>query len=134
MMITKKENILRTINRKNPEWVPYRYDSTLDLFPNILTRAINGGLDDWGASWIPTNSPEGSFPDKIPPLTIDQVSEYKVPETDFEMIKNNLREKIEETTRKDVLLIVKNELIYFERAKALLGMEETLVSMIFNKS
>ena len=134
MIITKKENILRTIYRNNPEWVPYRYDSMINLYPNILVRAVDGGKDDWGTNWISTNSPEGSFPDITPPLTIDEISKYEVPRTDWGLITKDLKEKIKKNVNKDILMIVKNDLPFFERAKALLGMEALLINMLFEKS
>ncbi len=133
-MITKKENILRTIYRNNPEWVPYRYDSMINLYPNILVRPIDGGIDDWGSRWIPVGSPEGSFPDKKPLLIVDKVSKLEVPKTDWKMITKDLKEKIKKNANKDVLLIVKNDLPFFERAKALIGMEELLTNMLLKKT
>ena len=47
--MTQKENMIRTIKRDNPEWVPYRYDGSLtSLAPAVIPRAMEGGLDDWG--------------------------------------------------------------------------------------
>jgi len=46
-----KENIIRTIRRDNPEWVPYRYDGSLTmLLPKVVACPREGGLDDWGVN------------------------------------------------------------------------------------
>ena len=56
--MTNKENILRTIHRNNPEWIPYRYDSLTNLLPDISTRPEKGGRDDWGIQTTRLLSPD----------------------------------------------------------------------------
>ena len=47
--MTRKENLIRTIERNDPAWVPYRYDGSLTMLDPVVTvRAMEGGVDDWG--------------------------------------------------------------------------------------
>ncbi len=132
--MTKKENLIRTIKRNNPVWIPYRYDSlTLLRSRHISVQPSDGGRDDWGVTWIPTNTPEGSFPDDSHPvINVDGVSEYKAPETDWRDVTIDLRQQIEEIVKKDTLIIGYNELTLFNRAQVILGTNNFLMASILD--
>ena len=131
--VNNKENIVRTIVRDNPEWIPYRYDGSLTmLLPQVVAIAREGGVDDWGINWIGTATDEGSYPDGRPVLTIDQVEDLQVPDTDWEAVTLDLRHQFEEKRGGDTLVIVKADLILFERARLLLGLDEFSVGLLLN--
>jgi uroporphyrinogen decarboxylase len=132
--MTKKENIIRTIKRDNPLWVPYRYDGSLTfLLPDIVTQRSDGGLDDWGTNWVEAEGLEGEFTDEKPVVLIDEVADFKVPETDFQYITEDLRIKLKKCSEKDTLCIVKNELALFSRAQLLFGTEMFLIEIMMNQ-
>ena len=127
--MTRKENILRTINRDSPEWIPYRYDGSLTLIrPNIVVRPVEGGRDDWGVYWVPTNEIEGSCPDGQPVISLEEIDSYQVPATDWDRVTKNLKHQIESLSQTDTLVIAYNELTLFERAQLLLGNAEFLMA------
>ena len=125
-----KENIIRTIKRDNPEWVPYRYDGSLTmLLPKVVACPREGGHDDWGVNWLATPAEESSYPDGRPVLTLDQVDSFKAPETDWEMVTAELRRQMEQHGGEDTLIIAKSDLILFDRVRLLLGTEEFMVAI-----
>ena len=127
--ISKRENILSTIRRSEPDFVPYRYDGSLTMFePAVNARPRNGGIDDWGVSWVGTNSEESSYPDDTPAITIDQIADYKAPSSDWQMITDDLRQKIAQHPDKDTIFIARNEAFLFERLKLLLGTLDFLMA------
>ena len=120
--MTDKENILRTIRRDGPAWVPHRYDWALSLLrANTIPRAMQGGVDDWGVRWTGTNSDEGSYPDGKPVLGIDEVESFQPPRTDWPAVTENMRRQVAAKANEDTLLVAYNEMVLFERAQLLLG-------------
>jgi uroporphyrinogen decarboxylase len=129
--MNKKENLIRTIKRDNPQWVPYRYDGALAILASnyISVRPKKGGLDDWGVNWIYTNDEEGSYSDGKPLISIDDIDQLKIPDTNWEKVSNDMREQIA-ALADDVLPIAYNELFLFQRMQFLLGYEEFMYALI----
>lgn len=131
--MTKKENLVSTIKRNNPKWVPFRYDGSITfIIPDIVTQREEGGLDDWGTNWLYTVGKEGNYADEKPVIDIDEVDKIKVPDTDFKHITEDLNTKMKSCLKKDTLCIVKNELVLFQRAQLILGTEKFLMSMLLH--
>jgi uroporphyrinogen-III decarboxylase len=131
--MTKKENLVRTITRDKPSWIPFRYDGCLTILkPPIVVRPVDGGLDDWGAGWIATTGKEGSYPDGKAVLRLEEAGDLKPPATDFDMVTENLRERVARLAGTDTLVIAYNELTLFERAIALLGTDEFLMATLLD--
>ena len=88
----KRENLLRTIRRDHPAFVPYRYDGCLTLVePPITARPREGGQDDWGVKWVPSGTDEGSYPDHLPAMTMEQADTFSSPTTDFGQVTRDVR-------------------------------------------
>ena len=103
--MTRRENLLRTIRRDSPAFVPYRYDGCLTVVePAVVARPRAGGLDDWGANWIATDTDEGSYPDDTPVLTIEQAADFAAPAADWQAITADLRRQVEVHAGEDTLL------------------------------
>lgn len=129
--MTKKENLIRAIRRDNPEWIPYRYDGSLTMIlPLINARPREGGVDDWGCNWIATNTEEGSYPEERAYLSIDQAETLQAPRMDWEKLTLDLKRKVTSHQREDTLVIARNEMLIFERAKLLLGTTECLMAFL----
>jgi len=131
MTMTRKENLVRAIRRERPAWVPYRYDGSLTLIlPAINSRPREGGVDDWGVSWIGTGTEEGSYPEERAYLKLDEVGTFRAPVLDWAAITDDLRANVERHAAKDTLVIARNEMLLFERAKHLLGTAECLMAFL----
>lgn len=128
--MTPRENLIRTIRRDEPAWIPYRYDGSLTLLrPKLVTRAVDG-LDDWGVRWIGTGTAEGSYPEGSPVLAVDEVDRFEPPRTDWPAVAADLREQVENEAGEDTLLIAYDEETLFERAQRLLGVTEFLMAVV----
>ena len=127
--MTRRENLLRTIRREGPQWVPYRYDGSLTmLWPPLSARPREGGTDDWGVRWLATGTDEGSYPDDTPVVALHEAPACRVPDTDFDAVTAALRCGLAALRDEDTLVIVRNEMALFERAKHLLGTAEFLMA------
>ena len=130
--MTHRENLIRAIQRDHPAWVPYRYDGSLTMpTPCVVAVARAGGLDDWGVNWVGTDTPEGSYPDGQPVLTIAGMEDLKLPDTDWEALTLDLQTQVAEKHKADTLVIAKSELILFERARLLLGLEAFSLALLW---
>lgn len=130
-IMTERENVIRSIHRKCPGWIPYRYKALTMLRSGIINvRPVDGGKDDWGANWLPTNQTEGSYPNDVPVISIEEVDEYTPPETDWSLVTADLKEQIALLPEKDKLIIGYNELTLFERAQLLLGTVDFLSATV----
>lgn len=130
-MLSVKENVVKTIKRNLPEWVPYRYNSIVCVRSDkISTRPPEGGVDDWGINWIPTTDLEGSVEDKKTAIDIDDVENYETPKTDWNEVVEDLRKRYHESAQNGKLVVGYNELTLFERARALLGTEQLLKATV----
>jgi uroporphyrinogen decarboxylase len=120
--MTHRENLLRTIRRENPAWIPHRYDGSLTLLhPKTTPRALQGGLDDWGVRWIGTDSDEGSYPDGKTVLALDAIETFEPPRTDWAAVRDDMRRQVAAKANDDTLRIAYNEMILYERAQLLLS-------------
>lgn len=127
--MTRQENLLRAIARREPLWIPYRYDGSLTLLrPPVRVRPEAGGADDWGVNWVGTGTVEGSYPDGKPALSIDSVETLRAPETDFGWVTAELRREVDALSDRDTLVVGYNELTLYERAELLLGTTEFLTA------
>ena len=127
--MTRRENLIRTVRRDGPLWVPYRYDGSLTmLWPPLTARPREGGTDDWGVRWLATGTDEGSYPEGTPVLALHEVSTCRAPDTDFDAVAATLRRDLTALRDEDTLVIVRNEVALFERATHLLGMTEFLMA------
>ncbi|MBN1436813.1 MAG: hypothetical protein JW936_07040 [Sedimentisphaerales bacterium] len=127
--MTKRENLLRTIRRDSPAYVPYRYDGSLVMLcPEVNARPREGGLDDWGVNWIATDADEGSYPEEKAVISMDEVADYEAPNSDWQAITADLQGQMAGHSDKDVLFVVRSEEVLFERTKYLLGTMDFLMA------
>jgi uroporphyrinogen decarboxylase len=135
-MMTKKENLLHTIKRQNPQWVPYRYDGSLKAIrPAVSVKREEGGKDDWGVNWLPTKGSEGCYTDGMPVISIGGVNGFKAPETDWQAVADDLRKQVLalKASDSDVLIFSYCDFSLFERAQFILGTENLLVETMLNR-
>jgi uroporphyrinogen decarboxylase len=129
--MTARENMIRTIKRDAPQWIPYRYDGTLVLLTSdfICVRPKQGGYDDWNVKWLYTNEKEGSYPEGSPVIDIENIDGLTVPDTDWDSLSADMSEKVSRLKGKDVLPIAYNELALFERVQLLIGFEGFMIAL-----
>ena len=132
-MLSSRENMLRTIRRDKSQWIPYRYDRSLTaLRPAVCIKKEEGGLDDWGVMWLPTKDAEGCYTDGNPVTIIDDVENFLSPDTDFNMVTEDLRQQIRSLDNKDTVIFSYCDFVLFERAQFILGTINLLIEVLKN--
>ncbi len=131
--MTKKENLLKTINHDNPEWVPYGMESTEWIRPPVVERPGAFGKDDFNVQWdLKEGAEGGTFPahngHTITDITKwqDQISFPKLEFMDW----SGVTEFSNNIDRKEYLLSGFVEMGLFERSYLLLGMDEALMAYL----
>jgi len=128
--MTSRENVIRTIRRDAPEWIPYRYDGCITMIkPDLVVRPEISGKDDWGVQWIENGGKKETYPDSVPVINIEDIREYYAPATDWNAVHSQLKVSVGDCRRKDTLVIVYDELPIFERTQLLLGYSQFMVSL-----
>ena len=132
-MMTQKENLLRTINHDNPEWVPNGLEAVEWIFPPVVERPAQAGLDDFNVKWDIEEGAEGGTYPAHNGNTITDISKWREQIT-FPDLKsmdwNGVAEHAKKINRKENLLCGFVEMGLFERSYLLLGMDEALISFL----
>lgn len=126
-----KENLLRTIFRDKPEWVPNQGDGAVRIIRlNFTDRPASAGTDSWGTYWsLKEELGTGTFPERHPLKNLDDLD--SLPTRDSEKAELTPESKaILENPHEDYLIMGWNELCLFERSWLLLGMEEFMVALL----
>jgi uroporphyrinogen decarboxylase len=132
-MLSARENMLKTIKRDGPEWIPYRYDGSLAaLRPSVCVKREEGGRDDWGVMWLPTAGAEGCYTDGRPVISIDETESFLAPETDFNRVTEDLKQLVNAIENKDAVIFSYCDFVLFERAQFILGTINLLVEVLKN--
>jgi hypothetical protein len=126
-----KENMLRTINRDHPAWVPCGAEATFTLEPPIEERPTVTGYDPFGVHWTYKAEAEGgTYPTPDKPVITDlthwgeQIEIPDVLDQDWDSVANAVAKVDRETTLVQGFV----HMGLFERSYLLLGMEEALVN------
>lgn len=131
--MTPKENFLRAIYRRSPEWVPNGYESVVTIHPPVDERPVKAGPDCFGCIWALEEEAEGgTFPDAHGAV-LDSLENWReklvVPDIDS-LDWSETRRQAESVDRSRYLISVFVHMGLFERSYLLLGMENALVAYI----
>ena len=125
--MNRRENLIRTITRDHPGWIPYRYDGCLTtLIPPVTAVARDGGVDDWGVVW--RECAEGSYPVEQALLRLEEVDAFRPPQTDWEQVTDVLSQEVQALRGRDTLVVAKSDLVLYDRVRLLLGTTECLMA------
>ena len=122
-----KENFLRAIKFKNPEWVPTERESLFRqiTYENDYLGPEESGIDLWGVEW------ESRDPRVMPlctrhPLLIEDekaIADFKPPDISKIKIDSESQKILSSSERKDLILLGFHPQTLFERAWMLASME-----------
>ena len=131
--MTPKQNLLRTIRREGPEWVPNRMESVVMIDPPVVERPGQAGSDAWGVEWALEPSAEGGTYPAPGGHTVKDLSrwceELTVPDpaaADWSGVESAARE----VDRAERLVSGFIEMGLFERSYLLMGMDEALMAYV----
>jgi len=132
--LNKKENLIKTINHQEPEWIPYVGEGSWKfVYPSFSEREKEGGYDGWGFLW--EFSPvTGSYPSHNYLIRdIEDIYHFKIPDPYIPDMLNEAKREMEKTNREDTLIIGYTPLGIFTRSWFLMGMENYLMALITDK-
>lgn len=136
-----KENFMRAVKRCDPKYVPYYILGEPELDEGVLkfvdykgnfTGPGTEGIDDWGVHWVPTAG-EGKdmvcHPKEFPLESVEDIDTYKFPGTDKFELKEESEMLLQKIARDEVIVVGCHYYCLFERAWALMGMENFLIAL-----
>lgn len=123
-----KENLLRAIYYDNPAYIPYPdegFQVTVQFDGNFQKA---NWTDAWGVGWRITLEEYVPFP-KINPLpSLDRLSDFAFPDPDKLTMGEVMRATLDQPDRERLFITGSLTYLLFERAWALMGMEEFLMA------
>ena len=131
--MSPKENLLRVIKRKNPNWVPNGMESVITLGPPVVERPGQAGFDAFSVNWSLEKEAEGGTYPTHGGHTIKNISKWReqitIPDVST-LDWTGVESRASEIDRDQHLVQGFVEMGLFERAYLLLGMEEALIAFI----
>lgn len=130
--MNSKENFLAAIRFQSPEYVPLGNEPIYHVFQFEGNYRATDWTDHWGVQWQVGISDTVPFPVGNPLPTLDHLPDYRVPNPDDLLLTDALKDGLQHVDRKTRL--VKGELTYllFERAWAIMGMENFMTALVMN--
>lgn len=125
-----KENYLEAIYFGNPRYVPLACEPIWFGFSFEDLFKMGNWTDRWGVRWQTERKDMVPFPKGHPLQDIRRLDEYKFPDPDSFVLSEEVRELLPKIDRSKTLVM--GNLVYFlyERAWALMGMENFMISLI----
>lgn len=133
----RKENYLRALLRKDPEWVPMEYEEDLVkvFWMPLAERPARAGKDVFGVEWAYSPEAEGGTYPAERDFVITDIEKWKdqirIPDLDAACWES-ARLWISQVDREKYLVQGNSEMGIFERAYLLLGMENALMAYYTN--
>jgi len=131
--LTAKENLLKTIFRDGPEWVPNGMEKTVTIRAPVVERPSQSGPDAFRCSWDYEKDAEGgTYPvESLHPVSDISRWEAEISIPDVSSMDwFSIREQAENIDRKEFLVQGFVEMGLFERSWLLLGMENAIIAYI----
>jgi uroporphyrinogen decarboxylase len=141
--MTPKENLLRTVNFDDPEYIPYGLESVRTFWHRDAQFFFGNGDSDavawtdiWGVDWKrgDVNAPESFHPVNQPLKSMDDFDSFPFPDPNDPELFAAVHEEIINLNRdkNNNLLILSNPGCMFTRAWLLRGMENFLADMLLD--
>lgn len=128
--MNSKENFLAAIRFQSPEYVPLGNEPIYHSFQFEGNFRMADWVDRWGVRWEVGLANTVPFPKGNPLPSLDRLSDYRFPDPDGLVFTAEMKLALEKVDRGRQL--VKGELTYllFERAWAIMGMENFLMALV----
>jgi len=123
-----KENLLRAIRFDNPEYVPRTNEGVGVGFQLEGNYRVATWTDLWGVQWVTTRADMVPFPKGNPLLSLEHLDDYVFPDPDSLQLTDDHREFLRGVDREEHLVFGGLTYFMFERAWALMGMDNFLKS------
>jgi len=123
MKINSKENLLRAIYFEDPEYVPRTNEEVVVSFQFEGNFRMEDWTDKWGVQWKTTRPDMVPFPKGNPLPNLEHLDEYSFPDPDELQFAEEQRNLLRTVDRNDHLVYGSLTYFMYERAWALMGME-----------
>jgi uroporphyrinogen decarboxylase len=125
-----KENFLAAIRFQSPAYVPLGNEPVWHAFQFEGNFRIDNWTDRWGVQWEVGLAGTVPFPKGNPLPSLDQLADYRFPDPGGLVFTEEMKRALANVDRGQKL--VKGELTYllFERAWAIMGMENFMAALI----
>ncbi|MBR2950304.1 MAG: hypothetical protein IKC46_10620 [Lachnospiraceae bacterium] len=129
--MTRKENYIRALYNRNPQWVPYVDEAVITVLPPVCERPGLAGKDAFGCEWLLEEEAEGgTYPANYNYVITDLQkwrTQLKLPDINaYDW--SEARKNAAEIDREQYLVGGFIEMGIFERIWLLIGMEEALMA------
>lgn len=132
--MNKKENFLRAIQHKDPEWIPYWGEGSFAyVLPTFTEMPEKGGYDDWGCFW--EYSPiTGSYPGREHVIKSEEdILNFIAPDPFAPGLLDAAKDAIKNIDRNQTVVACNNHIGLHERSYILIGMEEYLIKLALDE-
>jgi uroporphyrinogen decarboxylase len=125
-----KENFLAAIHFQSPEYVPLGNEPIYHSFQFEGNFQIADWTDHWGVTWEVGLANTVPFPKGNPLPSLDRLTDYRIPNPNDLLYTPEMQRALQQVDRGAQL--VKGELTYllFERAWAIMGMENFMLALV----
>jgi uroporphyrinogen decarboxylase len=123
-----KENLLRAIYFEGPEYVPRTNENVCLSFQFEGNFRSETWTDKWGVQWVTTRSDMVPFPKGNPLPSLEHLDDYVFPEPDSLQFTDENESFLNQVDRDKHLVFGTLTYFLFERAWALMGMDNFLKS------
>jgi len=127
--LSPKENYLAAIRFANPERVPLGNEPIFHQFQFEGNFYMGNWTDLWGVRWEAGLEYTVPFPKGNPLPSFDRLGEYRFPSPDALVFSDELRERLARVDRGARLVIGDLTYLLFERAWAVMGMDNFLAGL-----
>jgi len=128
--MTPKENYLEAIRFGKPQWVPLGNENVWYSFQFEGNFRKEDWTDHWGINWEVGLEDTVPFPKGNPLPSLDRLADYKFPDPDDLVFTEEQRHAVAGVNRDEKLVMGSLTYLLFERAWAVMGMENFLVALI----
>ncbi|MEM2970460.1 MAG: hypothetical protein QXR63_05955, partial [Candidatus Bathyarchaeia archaeon] len=123
-----KENLLRAIYFEDPEYVPRTNEGVCVSFQFEGNFKNETWTDKWGVHWVTTRSDMVPFPKGNPLTSLEHIDNFVIPDPDSLQLTKEIKGFLTQVDRDKHLVFGSLTYFMFERAWALMGMDNFLRS------
>jgi uroporphyrinogen decarboxylase len=127
-MIDPKENLLRAIRYESPAYVPYPDEGFQVNVQFDGNFRLENWIDAWGVGWRITLKEFVPFPKANPLPSLTRLADYRFPDPNALTVGEEMAAALKRPDRGRLFVIGSLTYFLFERAWALMGMEECLMA------
>lgn len=130
MVMNRKENYLAAVRYGSPEYVPRTNEGYGFRFQLEGNLRHENWTDNWGVFWEVGLAETVPFPKGNPISDPEMIPDFAIPDPDRLVYTEAQQEALRSVDRADTLVVGDLSYLLFERAWALMGLENFLVAMV----